>query len=257
MSAAHNENVRAHTWRQAPECPRLSGDEVHVWRAALVRHPVEIEALRGTLSEDELLRAERFRFSRDRSKFIAARGILREILSRYLCLPPTLLRFGYNAFGKPELCEEVGGATTRFNLSHAGEIALYAVAAGREVGVDVEFVREDVACAEIAADFFSRREAAALLALPADVRTRAFFNCWTRKEAYIKAHGAGLSLPLDGFDVTLAPGEPAALLSTRDDEQEAARWSLTELFPGIGYAAALAVRAPAPPLRCWQWTAQA
>jgi 4'-phosphopantetheinyl transferase len=257
MSAAHNENARAHTWRQAPERPRLSGDEVHVWLASLARHPVEIEALRGSLSAEELRRAERFRFARDRSKFIAARGILREILSRYLCLPPTLLSFGYNDFGKPELREADCESPIRFNLSHAGEIALYAIAAGREVGVDVELVREDVACAEIAAHFFSRREAAALLSLPANVQTRAFFNCWTRKEAYIKARGAGLSLPLDGFDVTLAPGEPAALLSTRDDEQEAARWSLTELFPGTGYTAALAVRAPAPTLRCWRWTAQA
>jgi len=127
------------------------------------------------------------------------------------------------------------------------------VAAGREVGVDVESVRGDVACAEIAASFFSRREVAALLALPDEARTLAFFTCWTRKEAYIKPRGAGLSLPLDAFDVSLAPGELAALLRTRDDEREAARWSLRELRPGPGYVAAVAAEGGGWRLRCWQW----
>jgi 4'-phosphopantetheinyl transferase len=132
-------------------------------------------------------------------------------------------------------------------------LALYALTRGRALGVDVEYVRDDLAGQEIAERFFSRQEVRALSALPADARTRAFFNCWTRKEAYIKARGEGLSLPLDQFDVSLTPGEPAALLGTRPDPQEAARWLLRELAPARGYVAALAVEGRGWRLRQWRW----
>jgi 4'-phosphopantetheinyl transferase len=211
----------------------LDGEDVHVWRAALARTPRESEALKRLLSEDELSRAERFHFPHDRSNFVVARGTLREILSLYVGLPPELLQFDYSAFGKPELTGAPAETRLRFNLSHTGGLALYAVAAGRGVGVDVEVVRESVPCEELAASFFSRREVAALLALPACDRTHAFFECWTRKEAYIKARGEGLSLPLDSFDVSLAPGEPAALLWARGG-REASGWTLRELTPGQG-----------------------
>jgi 4'-phosphopantetheinyl transferase len=229
----------------------LHGEEVHVWRAALARSAGEVGALKRLLSEDELRRAERFHFQHDRSSFVVARGTLREILSLYVGLPPRLLRFCYNAFGKPKLIDAPGETGVRFNLSHAGGLALYAVAVGREVGVDVEVVREGVPCEELAEKFFSRRERAALLALPAGDRRRAFFECWARKEAYIKARGMGLSLPLDSFDVSLAPGEPAALLSARDARLGAACWSLRELAAGPGYAAAVAVEGGGWRLRCW------
>jgi 4'-phosphopantetheinyl transferase len=252
MSATDG-NAQVCSWGTAPRKPRLHRGEVHVWRAALARSPAAVGALKDLLSGDELRRAERFHFRRDRSSFIVARGTLREILSLYAGTPPGLLQFGYNAFGKPELVGESGVTQIRFNLSHAGGLALYAVAAGREVGVDVEVVRESVPCEELASRFFSRREAAALLALPAGDRTRAFFECWTRKEAYIKARGEGLSLPLDSFDVSLAPGEPAALLATRGDEHEAPRWSLRELSAGPAYAAAVAVEGVGWRLRCLEW----
>lgn len=251
MSAA-DDSAPSRLWEPAPPRPRPDGDEVHVWRAALARTPPEVEALKGLLSEDELRRAGRFHFPRDRSNFVVARGTLREILSLYVGLPPALLRFDYNAFGKPELTRAHAGTRVRFNLSHAGGLALYAVAGGREVGVDVEAVRESVPCEELAANFFSPREVAALLALPARDRRRAFFECWTRKEAYIKARGEGLSLPLDSFDVSLTPGEPAALLRTGEG-REAAGWTLRELTPGDGYAAAVAVEGVGWRLRCWRW----
>nr|QEO74501.1 4'-phosphopantetheinyl transferase [uncultured bacterium] len=170
---------------------------------------------------------------------------MREILSLYVGLPPGRLRFGYNAFGKPELIGAPGETGVRFNLSHAGGLALYAVAAGWEVGVDIEVVSEGVPCEELSERFFSRRERAALLALPAGDRRRAFFECWARKEAYIKGRSEGLSLPLDSFDVSQASGAPAVLLATRDDRPGAARWSLRELAAGPGYAAAVAPRAAA------------
>jgi 4'-phosphopantetheinyl transferase len=138
-------------------------------------------------------------------------------------------------------------------LSHSDGLVLYAITRGREVGVDVERLRPDFAVLEVAKKFFSRREVTALVALPENQWPKAFFNCWTRKEAYIKARGEGLTLPLDRFDVSLVPGEPAALLYTNDDPQEASRWSLQELVPESGYVAALAVEGHDWRLKCWQW----
>lgn len=252
--SAHGENVPACAWETAPRSLRLNGEEVHVWRATLARTHAEVEALKRQLSDEEVRRAERFRFSHDRSNFVVARATLREILSLYVGVPPPLLRFGCNAFGKPELIQQPGEARVSFNLSHSGELALYALARGREVGVDIEAVREDVDCEELAGRFFSRREADTLLALPAEGRTRAFFECWARKEAYIKARGQGLSLPLDSFDVSLSPGEPAALLATQADEREAASWTLRELTAHPAYAAAVAAEGCGWRLRCWSWT---
>ena len=141
----------------------------------------------------------------------------------------------------------------RFNLSHSHGKALYAVSRGREIGVDLEFIRGDLEAEQIAERFFSHSEIETLRALPLSLRKHAFFLCWTRKEAYIKARGEGLSLPLDQFDVSLIPGEPAALLSTQSDSDEALRWSLRNLTPASGYAAALATEGRDWTLSCWQW----
>lgn len=245
-------------WLEGPERPLLREGEVHVWRAGLEPGGATLRRLWEILSTDEQQRADRFHFQRDRDHFVAARGGLREILGRYTGATPQSLRFSYDSFGKPSLSDsspgvEVGGAPLRFNVSHSGVVALYAVAAGREVGVDVERVREDFAGLDIAKNFFSPHEVAALSALPADERATAFFDCWTRKEAYIKARGQGLSHPLHLFTVSLTPGRPAALLRTEDDPAEAARWSLIELFPGEGYRAALAFEGEVSSLRCWRW----
>ena len=245
-----------YAWEPALEYPLARRDEVHVWRAALLRPASEVEALRALLSADELGRADRFRFGRDRSNFVAARGILRTILGRYLRQTPSLLLFDYNQYGKPALRGAGGADALRFSVAHSGDIALYAVARGREVGIDIERVREGVACEEIAGNFFSHREVEMLRELPAGQRTEGFFNCWTRKEAFVKALGEGLSFPLSQFDVSLAPGEPATLLSVRGgDECGASGWSLRELTPGFGCVAAVAVEGDGWRLGCWQWEA--
>lgn len=231
----------------------LGRDEVHVWRATLDQTPSRIQRFLHTLAADERARAERFHFERDREHFIVARGVLRAILGGYLKRAPECLSFCYGSHGKPALAGESGGNAIRFNVSHSRGVALYAVARGREVGIDLEHIRFDVAVAEIAERFFSRREVGMLLALPTDAQRQAFFRCWTRKEAYIKARGEGLSLPLDQFDVSLAPGEPAELLRTQRDPSEASRWSLHELTSAPGYVAALAVEARGWRLACWQW----
>jgi 4'-phosphopantetheinyl transferase len=211
--------------------------------------------LESILSADERERARRFYFQRDRSRWLVGRGCLRMLLGRYLDVPPETLSFGYGRFGKPHL----NGLETpvQFNASHSGDILLIAVTLDRAVGIDVERIRSSLSVLEIAERFFSPRERGALAALPEALRTDAFFDCWTRKEAYIKARGEGLSLPLNGFDVAFGRGEPAKLLATRPDAAEACRWGLRELDIDDGYKAALAVEGAQWTLKCWDWAASA
>lgn len=232
----------------------LLSDEVHVWRAYLDLPVSRVQSLKRNLAADELRRAERFYFQKDRHNFVVAHGLLRTILSRYLGMEPSRLRFDYSPYGKPTLAITPGQDTLSFNLSHSGRLVLYAIARGREIGIDVERVRPVAEVEQIAERFFSVQENATLRAVPASLKHEAFFTCWTRKEAFIKARGEGLSLPLDQFDVSLARGESARLLSIQGDPQEAARWSLQGLIPGPGYVAALAVEGHGWRLKCWQWT---
>ena len=236
---------------------RLGDRQVHVWRAALDVAPPRVARLGGSLSEEERARAARFHFERDRVRFTVARGVLRGLLGGYLGVAPSTLVFDYGAHGKPRLATAMPARDLRFNVSHSAGVALYAITRGREVGVDVEGHRPDFATAEIAERFFSLAERRALSALPVERRCDAFFACWTRKEAYIKARGLGLSLALDGFDVSLAPGEPAALLATRDDPSERDRWSLRALDLGPGFAGAVVAEGHDWRLSCWQWEATA
>ncbi len=244
-------------WLDPPTTPTLERDAVHVWRIELNQPPTVLAALRSTLAPDELARADKFYFQRDRDHFVVARGALRAILARYLGVGPRGPQFSYGPQGKPALLPEWGAGALRFNLSHSHELALCAVTSDREVGIDVEQIVADRAEPGIAEHFFSQREVAALRALPPEQWNQAFFNCWTRKEAYIKARGEGLSLPLALFDVSLAPGEPAALLAALGDPREVTRWRLRELEPGPGYAAAIMVEGQSWELRCWRWAAPA
>lgn len=175
---------------------------------------------------------------------------MRNVVGRYLKTKPEGLRFSYGPYGKPALDGEHKSSSLRFNMSHSHGVALIAVAETRELGVDVEYIRTDFASIDIARRFFSPREVAALNALPPEQQVAAFFRCWARKEAYIKAIGRGLSQPLDGFDVTLAPELPAALL--RADEDDPSRWSLSDIDAGSEYAAALMVEGSISHIRLWQ-----
>ena len=227
----------------------MSADEVHVWCTPLELTAPEVARLRQALAPEEVARSERYRFRAHRERFVVGRGLLRAILGRYLGVDAGQIRFRHGPYGKPELA---GGGRLRFNMSHSHELALFAVACGREVGVDLERIRPDVADERIAERFFCAREAAAIRTLPEHLRKEAFFACWTRKEAYLKARGEGLSHGLGRFEVSVVPGEPA-LLSVDGDSREASRWSLHDLDAGPGYAAALAVEGEGWRLRCWQW----
>lgn len=214
----------------------LPTDEVHVWLAKLDDYPAD--GLKMMLAADELARAARFRFDKDRNHFIVARALLRKLLAAYLEVGADRLQFCYAEKGKPALEERPPGSL-KFNLAHSYGLAIYAFCWNREIGVDLEFIREDLAVEEIAERFFSESEIQTLRDLPEKLRKQAFFDCWTRKEAYIKARGDGLSMPLDEFDVTLRPGEAAALLRNHTDPGEVTRWSMQTVDVPAGYVAAL------------------
>ncbi len=232
----------------------LCYEEIHAWRVVLNQPELLVQELYGLLNPEEQERAKRFHFQKDRNHFIVARGVLRTILGRYLKIPPQQLGFCYNAYGKPSLQNEPPLSALRFNVSHSHGLAIYAIACGREVGVDVEKMRADLANDEMITRYFSHCEAETIRALTPELRTQAFFNCWTRKEAYIKAVGEGLSYPLDQFTVSVIPGEPARLLGARGGAQEVGRWSLLELNCAAGYAAALAVEGDGWSLRCYDFS---
>lgn len=240
-------------WGPPPAILRLASNDVHIWRASLDQPLSLIQQLRQSCAADELSRAKRFHFEKDRRRFLVARAGLRHILSYYTKTPAGELGFGYSEYGKPCLTFPAG-LELRFNLSHSGDFGLYAVTWGREIGIDIEQIRPMADIEQIARRFFSARENMALQAIPEPQKETAFFNCWTRKEAYIKAIGEGLSRPLDSFDVSFAPGEPAALLTIRDAPQDISRWSLHGLVPAPGYAAALVVEGRKQRLTCWQWS---
>ena len=225
----------------ASSVPALCDNDIHLWHGQLKCDPEVVTAYRGVLSSDELERAGRFHFPSNRDEFVASRGSLRTLLGHYLKRAPSELAFRYSQFGRPELAVSNDVESIQFNVSHSGTALLLGFARNRRIGVDVERIRTDFGTTEIAERFFSLAERVALRELPVEQRHAAFFRCWTRKEAFIKALGEGLSHPLDQFDVSLAPGIPAALLATRPDPDDAKRWSVWDVTAPDGYAGALAV----------------
>ena len=241
------------SWSLPVPALELPRGAVHVWRTGTEVSASRLALLAALLAPDEHARAGRFLYEEDRRQYTVARGVLRSILACYLEVEPAAIEFRYGAHGKPSLAQSPGGRDVRFNLSHSYGWALHAFAVGREVGVDVERIRPETDIMGVARHSFSPVEVEALTSLPEGQRREAFFNCWTRKEAFIKAHGEGIALGLSRFDVTLRPGEPAALLRFEDGPAEAARWSMRALDAGEGYKAALAVEGEGWDLKCWQY----
>ena len=224
--------------------PPLPGEihpgEVHVWHLALDGDPERRAMLASLLSEDEQARAARFHFDTDRDRWTASRGLLRQTLGNYLGVPPAAVRFEVGPFGKPSL----GPHPLRFSLSHSGGRALLAVAWAREVGIDLEQMRTDFDPDALAAQVFSPEEQAWLRALPEAERHRAFLTLWTGKEAYAKARGLGLSLPLAAL--TLRVSSETEEIAAEDQTGIGTRLFLRRLTPAAGYAGALAAECPAP-----------
>lgn len=212
--------------------------EVHVWWLSLDATRPDIDRLAGLLSKDERARAAQYCFERDRHRFVVGRGLLRTILGRYLGTDPARLAFDYGPHGKPALAGQAHDDGLRFNLAHSQGVGVLAVAR-REVGIDVECRRPVPDAEQIAKTNFSALEHATFCALPPRLRTRAFFDCWTRKEAFVKAIGDGLTHPLDTFEVSFAPGAPAQLASVLGEPDAARRWLLVALECPPGCTAAL------------------
>jgi 4'-phosphopantetheinyl transferase len=235
---AYNQSM-ADTWLAPPADLCLTPGEVHVFRLTLAPEAAHLSRLSAFLSVEERGRAARFLFDEIRRAFIAARGQMRQVLGSLLEQPPAALHFETGARGKPYL----PGSDLQFNLSHSGEMALLAVTLHREVGVDIEWTARSVDFEGIAPRFFAAGEVQAFTALPDRERRRAFFTIWTRKEAYIKACGQGLYLPLHSF--TVSHTDPPTI--------SVPGYSIHALDPGPGYAAALVVEGEIGKVSTWDW----
>jgi 4'-phosphopantetheinyl transferase len=239
-------------WSPPPDHLHLAPASVHVWRGSLHQSSEVIERLRVLLSADETARAARFVFETDRHAFVAARGMLRAVLSAYTGLKPEELTFSYDSSGKPDLTSKQNPENLAFNVSHSGEFALIAVTRNRRIGVDIERHRDGVAFSEIADRYFAPGEVSALRALSPGKQREAFFTCWARKEAYIKGLGKGFGVPLRHFEVSIIPDKPAVLLRPAMGH-ESEQWSLIALDVSPHYSAAVAVDGRPAQVLCLDW----
>lgn len=237
-------------WKQPPLNLSLSKDEVHVWLADLDQAKSYLPQLALMLSDDEQLRAERFYLEKHRQRFTIGRGILRIILGRYLKVEPQALKFRYQAFGKPELVQPPTVSKLWFNLSHSEQLAVYAVACDRSIGVDLEYLRSIADLEQLAQRFFSTREYAAIQALPDHQKHKAFFRYWTCKEAYLKATGEGIA-KLGQVEIQLA--QQASFIAATNLPQSEQSWNLKEFVPAPDYVAAIAFTGQNCQIQYWQF----
>jgi len=223
----------------------LWGNEIHTWAFPTKASNDVVATFERVLVTEETDRASRFHFRHLYESFVIARGALRFLLGRYLNCSPAELRFIYGWRGKPALASASG---IQFNMTHSGNLAVIALTLGREIGVDVEQIRPLSDMQHIADRFFCPEEASEIMSLPQTERDRAFFCCWTRKEAYIKATGDGLSTPLNNFRVTVRPNIPARFVHLEHNSNAAKAWTLHDIQVAARYAAALAYRDAQRPL---------
>ena len=234
-------------WSFFPSDRPLAKDEIHIWLVDLENGETRLEAYADCLSSAERDSAARFKFARDRKRYLIAHGALRSILAMYLGVDAAAIDFDSGPAGKPKLVRNFASSDVEFNLSHSGDVALIAVTRGEEIGVDVECIREDFAFKPIAQRFFTANEVAALQDLPVDLQREAFYKCWVSKEALLKAKGTGLSGSLDEVQIVLTTGAGVRITLA------AGEWSLTELSPIGGYAAALAAKKLDCRLKGYRW----
>jgi 4'-phosphopantetheinyl transferase len=239
------------SWTKAQLPLAFPAGRIDIWRVRL-DEPAAIASAAGVLSPDEQARASRFHFERDRIHFTRCRSALRELLSAYLAIPAAEIRFEYMASGKPQLSAGQNPRSLHFNVSHSADMALIAVC-DRRIGVDIEKIRTDVETSTLAERFFSLRERAGLKALPDQLRVPGFFACWTRKEAFLKATGDGLSFPLADFSVTTHPGLQPELEEINGNTAAGRQWSLTDLSVADGFRAAVANEGSRCKLKTYAW----
>lgn len=231
----------------------INSNEIHVWRAFPDVSTIDLESMKEILSVDELERARRFHFEKDQRRFIIARGILRKILSSYLGMEPHQIRFEYTSHGKPILAANSASNNLTFNLSHSGRIVLYGISRGGNIGIDIERIKEHLDFWQIAQRFFSPGEISSLERMDKVNQTAGFFQNWARKEAFIKATGKGVSFPLERCDVSLFSESTWSPIILLGDYLESSGWYGQDLFPGHGYAAAIAVEGNNWELSCHEY----
>jgi len=239
-------------WSLPPTDPSLSGDEVHIWCACLNQPDTFIGQMAQTLSADELKRAERFHFIQHRNQFITAHGLLRRLLVDYTNFEADRITFEYGRNGKPFLSEKFSKEKIRFNLSHSNGYALFAFTCDREIGVDLEHICEFADMDKVAEQVFSTQEIAVLRSFPEAEKKEAFFKFWTRKEAYIKAIGEGFSSALDTIDISSSPLNASVFVDTGKDSGNKNHWTVQDLKPLPGFAAASAVEGDSAMHHCWR-----
>ncbi len=232
--------------------PGVPAGRVDVWRVRL-DELAKAGSAAGVLSPDEVARASRFHFEKDRIHFTRCRSALRGLLADYLAIPATEIRFDYLTSGKPQLAAEQNPQALQFNVSHSANMALIAVGSEHRLGVDIEKIRSDVDTTSLAERFFSLRERAGLQALPDHLRVPGFFACWTRKEAFLKATGDGLSFPLADFSVTTHPDLDPELEDINGDTEAGKQWFLADLGVVDGYRATVAVERSHFRLETYAW----
>ena len=248
-----SENIEQ-SWHTQPAGDLLSGGNVHIWRAFLDLPGKSVEEFKRNLSEDEIMRADRYRYEHDRNRFISARGILRLILAGYLNVKPDAIGFDYEKDGKPGLQKTSDGVDIRFNLSHSEGLALYVFTRGKEAGIDLERMRDFPEMEQIVEQFFSAREQALFRALPSGEKKETFFNCWTRKEALMKANGKGLSYFPRRIDLLPTDGKSTGSLKLSRDDGGQARWSIWDVRPAEEFAGAVVVEEGNWNVQYWQWS---
>lgn len=230
--------------------PPLKPYQMHVWQGHLDIGPEEQKKYMGVLSKDEKEKASKFRFSKDRIAYIASRGMLRVLSGHYLNCPPEDIIFEYEAHGKPGYAHKT---SLKFNVSHSGNMVIIGFLFDQVMGIDIEIIKDDFDVLDIGRNFFSKKEIAALNAIPKAMQHIAFYRCWTRKEAFIKAMGDGLSFPLDLFALSIDSDTTTSLLETSWDPKEKDQWELYSYIPADQYRAAIAIRGKINSLMINQW----
>lgn len=234
---------------------KLGTNTVHLWTVSLDVSESSVLSLRQLLSTDEVEKSDRFYFERDRIHYTVCRGVLRKLLSCYLNIPACELVFSYGTHGKPYLIN-VGDQLNQihFNVSHSAGLAIIGFTMGQHIGVDVEHIRPNVDTMSIAERFFSAFEFTQLKMLPKELQQEAFFACWTRKEAFIKARGDGLSLPLENFDVSVDPREQPQLLAVRSVPEQISKWYMHQMQPKPNYISSTAVKGSISEVLAYSWS---
>lgn len=225
-------------------------NEVHLWYLNVEDHKNRLAVYEELLDNEEKEKAYRYKFDKDRNCSIIARGVLRTLLGSYSNELPERITFSFGPFGKPEVYNNSG---IQFNISHSRDAIVLGFIKNDAIGVDVEFMDEKIDALQIAKHFFSNEERVALSAVSEDERVEAFYNCWTRKEAFIKALGDGLSFPLDQFVVSLTPALKAELLKTKWDQMEKEKWALHSFNPEKKYVSAFTVNGKVSDIKLWKY----